>query len=99
MLISNKHLCRLVKQTEVLKISKHVDLISSSTQDIYSNNHGGRVANALACNARVDGFAPHLRRYFRDLFLESIVSSTEGHEMVRVALRELPVPCNVSGDN
>ena len=33
--------------------------------------HGDRVA-ALACNVGGDGFAPHLRRYFRDLFLESI---------------------------
>ena len=36
--------------------------------------HGGRVAKALACDPRGDGFAPHLRRYFRDLFLESIHS-------------------------
>ena len=36
--------------------------------------HGGRVVNALACNARGDGLASHLRRYFRDLFLESIQS-------------------------
>ena len=62
--------------------------------------HGGRVAKALACNARGDGFAPHLRRYFRDLFsLIDTVSGTEGLKMVCVALRELSVPCNVSGDN
>ena len=36
--------------------------------------HSGRVANALACNAGDDRFAPHLWRYFRDLFLESIQS-------------------------
>ena len=27
----------------------------------------------LVCNATGDGFAPHLRRYFRDSFLESIL--------------------------
>ena len=60
------------------------------------------MAKALACNARGDGFAPHRRRYFRDLFLESIVSGTEASEglkMVCDALRELTVICNVSGDN
>ena len=36
--------------------------------------HGGRGVNALACSARNDGFAPHLRRHFRDLFLEPIQS-------------------------
>ena len=41
---------------------------------IKTSIHGGRVAKALACNTRDDGFAPHLRRYFRDLFLESIQS-------------------------
>ena len=33
----------------------------------YLSIHGGRLVSALACNARGDGFAPHLRRYFRDL--------------------------------
>ena len=62
--------------------------------------HGGRVAKALACNARGDGFAPHLRRYFKDLFSRiDTVSGTEGLKMACVALRELTVPCNVSGDN
>ena len=62
--------------------------------------HGGRVAWALACNARGDGFARHLRRYFRDLFSRiDTVSGTEGLKMVCEALRELTVPCNVSGDN
>ena len=57
------------------------------------------MVKALACNAGGDGFAPHLRWYFRDFFLESIVSGTEGLEMVCVALQELTVTCNVSGDN
>ena len=51
-------------------------------------NSRGRVAKALACNARGDGFAPQLQRHFRDLFISRIdtVSGTEGLEMVRVAL-------------
>ena len=32
--------------------------------------------NDLACNVKGDAFAPHLRWYFRNLFLESIVSGT-----------------------
>ena len=36
--------------------------------------HGDRVANALPCYAKGDGFAPHLRWYSRDLFLELIQS-------------------------
>ena len=58
------------------------------------------MAKALACNARGDGFAPRLRQYFRDLFSRiDTVSGTEGLEIVCVALWELIVPCNVSGDN
>ena len=36
--------------------------------------HSDRVVNALACNSRGDGFALHLRQYFRDIFLESVHS-------------------------
>ena len=62
--------------------------------------HGGRVANALACNARGDGFAPHLRRYFINLFLESIQSpALRDLKWYVLALQELTVTCNVSGDN
>ena len=58
------------------------------------------MVNALSCNARGDGFAPLLQRYFRDLFLESIQSlARRGRRMVCVALQELTVTCNVSGDN
>ena len=46
------------------------------------------------------GSRPTFWRYFRDLFSRiDTVSGTEGLEMVCVALRELTVPCNVSGDN
>ena len=34
--------------------------------------HGDRMAKALACNARGDGFEPHIRRHTRGLFIESI---------------------------
>ena len=47
-------------------------------------------------------FAPCecLRRYFRDLFLESIVSGTDGVKMICVqAIQELTVICNVSAEN
>ena len=47
---------------------------SSNSLATISSIHGGRVAKGLACIARGDGFAPHLRWYFRDLFLESIQS-------------------------
>ena len=59
--------------------------------------HGARVAEALACNARGDGFAPHLRSYFRDLLLEPIQSVSQRLEMVHVALRKLTVTSNVGG--
>ena len=61
--------------------------------------HRIRVVNALACNARGDRFEHHLRRYFRDLFLESIVSGKEELKMLCVASQELTVTCCVSGDN
>ena len=57
------------------------------------------LAKALACNAKDERFAPHLWWYFIDLFLELIVSSTEALEMVCVAMQELTVTGNVSGDN
>ena len=39
---------------------------------------GGRLhGDELACNAGGDGFAPHLRWYFRDLFLEPTRSLTQ----------------------
>ena len=72
-------------------------------QSIYKWNlsiHGGRVVNAIACNARGDGFASHLRRYFRELNLESIQSPARRDlKMVCVALQKLTETCNVSGDN
>ena len=60
-----------------------------------------RVAKALVCNAKGDGFAPHLRRYNRYLFLESKQSPerTDSTWFLHVALQELTVTCNVSGDN
>jgi len=55
--------------------------------------HGGRVANALGCNARGDGFVPRPRRYFLDLFSRiDLVSGTEGHKMVCVTLWNLLRP-------
>jgi hypothetical protein len=40
--------------------------IISSTASI----HGGRMAKALACNARGDEFAHHLRLYLNELFID-----------------------------
>ena len=70
---------------------------SSSTLSI----HSGRVANTLARDARGDGFTPHLRQYFRDLFLESIQSSElmDLKWFVCMGLQESTVTCDVSGDN
>ena len=81
----------------ILTLSFSFTSISTGGNGSYSSIHGGRVAKALACNARGDGFAPHLRRYFRDLLSRiDTVYGTEGLKMVCVALT---VPCNVSGDN
>ena len=47
----------------------------------------------------VTGSRPTFGSISEIYFLESIVSGMEGLEMVCVALRELIVPCKVSGDN
>ena len=58
------------------------------------------MVNALAYNAKGDGFAPPPSAVFQ-IFISRIdtVSGTEGLKMVCVALQELTVTCNVSGDN
>jgi len=61
---------------------------------------GGRVPNALACNARCHWFAPNSGDFSEIYFFESIQSPcTEGLKMVCVALQEFTVTCDVSHDN
>jgi len=59
--------------------------------------HGGRVANALGCNARGHGFAPQSRR--NDLFLESIQSPAQRDLNGLCDIVEFTVTCDVGGDN
>jgi hypothetical protein len=64
---------------EVRKISFELIYRGSSLWYPHSLIHGGRVANALASNAKGDGFASHLHWYFRELFLESIQSPAHSY--------------------